>query len=62
MSLTHLLPPDVYALSDYGIDSEEWNNPTFETVAYVHLSKTLRFAKAFADFIIETEKAEMKNK
>jgi len=42
--------------SDYGIDNEEWMNASLETVAYVHLLKTLRFIKAFSDFLIDREK------
>ena len=53
MPLGHLLPADTYAQSEYDIDSEEWWNPTFETVAYVHLSKTLGFMKAFTDLLIQ---------
>ena len=49
--VTQLLPPNNYALSEYGIDSDEWFNPTLETIACVHLSKTLRFIKAFSDFL-----------
>lgn len=52
MPLTQLLPADTYASSEYGIDSKEWFKPTFETVAYVHLSKTLRFMKDFTDLLI----------
>jgi len=52
MPLTHLLPADSYASAEYGIDSEEWWNPTLETIAYVHLSKTLSFVKTFTDSII----------
>jgi hypothetical protein len=58
--LTQLLPANSHASSEYGIDSDEWWNPTLETIAYVHLSKTLRFIKAFTDFLIEEEK--MRNK
>jgi hypothetical protein len=46
---------------DYGIDnSEEWVNASLETVAYIQLLKTLRFIKAFTDFLIETEKTKRK--
>lgn len=48
-TLAFLLPADTFALSEYGINSKEWSKPTFETISYVHLSKTLRFMKAFAD-------------
>jgi len=44
-----LLPKKRQELSDYDIDDEEKENPTLETVAYVHLSKTLNFMIAFAD-------------
>jgi len=50
MPLTQLLPADAYAQSEYGISSEEWWSPTVTTIAYVHLSKTLRFMKAFTDY------------
>jgi hypothetical protein len=53
MPLTQLLPADAYARSEYGIGSEEWWNPTFQTIAYVHLSKTLRFVKAFTALLLE---------
>ena len=46
-SLSHLLPAQPYASLEYGINSRERNKPTVETVAYVHLSKTLHFIKAF---------------
>jgi len=37
---------------DYGIDDyNEWSEATLETVAYVHLFKTLRFMKAFTDLM-----------
>ena len=52
MPLTQLLPANSYASSEYGIHSKEWWNPTFTTIAYVHLSKTLRFMKAFADLLM----------
>lgn len=46
---------------DYGIDnSEEWMNASLETVAYIQLLKTLRFIKAFTDFLIEVEKTKRK--
>ena len=51
MPLTQLLPADAYAQSEYGISSEEWWHPTFETIAYVHLSKTLRFMKALTGLL-----------
>ena len=39
---------------DYGIDNfEEWTRTGVDTVAYVHLLKTLRFIKAFTDLLIE---------
>lgn len=41
---------------DYGIsDLNEWLEASLETVAYVHLLKTLRFIKAFTDFLIDKE-------
>jgi hypothetical protein len=40
---------------DYGIDDEEWITASLETVAYVQLLKTLRFIKAFTDYLIEKE-------
>ncbi len=58
ITLAHLLPANIQASSEYGIDFKELLNPTVETVAYVHLSKTLRFIKAFTDFLIETPKKE----
>lgn len=36
---------------DYGIDYNGWFNADLETVAYVHLFKTLRFMKAFTDLM-----------
>ncbi len=53
MPLTHLLPADSYASSEYGINSKEWWNPTLTTIAYVHLSKTLCFMKALTDLLIQ---------
>jgi hypothetical protein len=48
---------------DYGIDNfEEWANTSLETVAYVHLLKTLRFIKAFTDFLIDKEKMRKKER
>lgn len=39
---------------DYGIDDyNEWLEATLETVAYVHLLKTLRFMKAFTDLMVK---------
>ncbi|MGD9131964.1 MAG: hypothetical protein PVH73_10400 [Candidatus Bathyarchaeota archaeon] len=55
MPLTQLLPADSYANSEYGIESEEWWNPNTTTIAYVHLSKTLRFMKAFTDFLAQND-------
>ena len=46
IGLTDLLPANTFALSEYGIDQSEWNNPSMSTIAYVHLSKTLSFLKA----------------
>lgn len=53
VSLSNLIPFNKEELIDYGIEDKEWWNPSFETVAYVHLSKTLRFMKAFTDLLIE---------
>lgn len=44
--LSILLPINEKELIAYGVDG---NEPTLETVAYVHLFKTLRFMKTFAD-------------
>jgi len=56
-SLTHLMPPDELALSEYGIDSKEWMNPCLITIAYTHLRKTLRFIKAFTNSLSEKGKS-----
>jgi len=48
--LTSLLPFKKEELIAYGIDFDE---PILETVAYVHLFKTLRFMKAFTDLVIQ---------
>jgi len=53
MPLTQLLPANSYASSEYGINSREWWNPTFTTIAYVHLSKTLHFMKDFTDLLTQ---------
>ena len=55
LSLSNLIPFNKEELIDYGIEDKEWWNPSFETVAYVHLSKTLRFMKAFTDLLIEKQ-------
>jgi len=47
--LTSLLPFKNEELIAYGIDIYE---PILETVAFVHLFKTLRFMKAFTDLVI----------
>lgn len=47
--LTNLLPFKNEELIAYGIDFDE---PILDTVAYVHLFKTLRFMKAFTDLAI----------
>jgi hypothetical protein len=60
MPLTQLLPANTHASSEYDIDFDEWWNPTLETITYVHLSKTLRFIKAFTDFLIKTKKREQR--
>ena len=49
--LAHLLPDNEEPLSRYGIDFEEFINPDIETIAYIHLAKTLRFLKAHSDYI-----------
>jgi hypothetical protein len=46
--LSHLLPHNGEALSKYSIDFTEWTNPNIETVAFVHLTKTLDFIKAYS--------------
>jgi hypothetical protein len=51
--LTSLLPFKKEELIAYGIDDYE---PILETVAYVHLFKTLRFMKAFTDLAIHRRK------
>ena len=51
--LTQLLPAKSYASLEYGINSREWWNPNFTTIAYVHLSKTLHFMKDFIDLLIQ---------
>jgi hypothetical protein len=56
-SLTHLIPPDTWALSEYGIGSKEWMNPPLITIAYTHLKKTLLFLKAFANSLSDKEKS-----
>lgn len=53
--LSHLLPFNSQELIAYGIKGKE---PVFETIAYVHLSKTLRFMKAFADLLIHKHGAK----
>jgi hypothetical protein len=47
--LISLLPCKNGELIAYGID---FDDPILETVAYVHLFKTLRFIKAFSDLVI----------
>lgn len=44
-----LLPKNKQELLDYGIDNAERENPTLKTIAYVHLSKTLKFMEAFTN-------------
>ena len=48
INLPHLLPDIGESLSKYFIDSTEGINPDIETVAYVHLTKTLEFIKAYS--------------
>jgi len=44
---------------DYGIDDySEWLEASLEIVAYVQLLKTMRFIKAFTDFLLENEDFE----
>ena len=50
-SFRHLLPANTFALSEYGIDQSEWDNPPLTTIAYVHLSKTLGFLKAVSALV-----------
>lgn len=59
INLQTLLPYGKKELQEYGI--EEWKlsgTLGLRTVAYVHLSKTLRFMKAFTDWIIQKEEQE----
>jgi len=49
--LSHLLPDNKEALSSYGIEWDEFFNPSIETIAYVHLIKTLRFMRAYSDYL-----------
>ncbi len=49
IGLTDLLQANTFALSEYGIDPNEWDNPPLTTITYVHLSKTLCFIKAISD-------------
>jgi len=46
--LSHLLPHNGESLSKYSIDFTEWTNPSIETVAFIHLTKTLEFIKAYS--------------
>ena len=49
--LSHLLPDNVESLSSYGIEFDEHFNPSISTVAFVHLNRTLRFMRAYSDFL-----------
>lgn len=49
--LSHLLPEDEEALSNYGIERDEHLNPSIETISFVHLNRTLRFMKAYSEYI-----------
>ena len=49
--LSHLLPDNTEALSSYGIEWDEFVNPSIETIAYVHLNRTLRFMRAYSDYL-----------
>ena len=53
VGLSTLLPSTEREWSDYGIDYDEWLAPSLETVAYVHLVKTLRFMKALTDLLTQ---------
>lgn len=49
--LSHLLPEEEEALSNYGIERDEHFNPSIETISFVHLNRTLRFMKAYSEYI-----------
>jgi len=51
IQLSHLLPDVEDSLSSYGIDWDEFVNPSIETISFVHLNKTLRFMKAYSEFL-----------
>jgi len=53
--LSHLLPDNEEALSSYGIEWDEFFNPSIDTIAYVHLIRTLRFMRAYSDFLKKEE-------
>ena len=55
INLESLLPLNERELLGYGIDAE-WKKDNLKPVAYVHLSKTLRFMKAFTDLLNQREK------
>ncbi len=46
--LSFLLPDNVESLSKYCIEWDEFVNPSVMTIAYVHLTKTLLFLKAYS--------------
>jgi len=49
--LSHLLPEEEEAISNYGIERDEHINPSIETISFVHLNRTLRFMKAYSEYI-----------
>jgi hypothetical protein len=51
--LSNLIPFNKQEWLDYGERDTEWWTSTPETVAYVHLFKTLRFIKAFTDLLTQ---------
>ena len=51
IQLSHLLPDVEDSLSSYGIDWDEFVNPSIETISFVHLNKTLRFMKAYSEYM-----------
>ena len=55
INLQSLLPFNEHELLDYGINAE-WKKVNLRPVAYVHLSKTLRFMKAFTELLNQKNK------
>lgn len=53
--LSHLLPDNREALSSYGIEWNEFINPSIETIAYIHLNRTLQFMRVYSDFLKNSE-------